>query len=284
MMSGHNTHAHQGSGALEAGVPLFLLAVLVIGYVVLAYARSLQPGGWNPWRTGAFVTGAVLLAMGLMPQTAPYPDGSLPSHMYQHLLIGMYAPVGLVLGAPVTLLLRSLPRQAGKTIGRIIRSRPLHLLAHPVTALILNIGGLAVLYFTPLYTAAAQTPALHTLIHAHFLLAGYLFAWVIAGPDPAPGRPTVPARLVILAVAIAAHAIISQLLYAGLFVQINAPAAELRQAGELMYYAGDIAELILAFAMVTVWRPRPGGRQEPATGLTTRRPASTSISARRTRT
>jgi putative membrane protein len=69
-----------------------------------------------------------------------------------------------------------------------------------VTALILNVGGLAVLYFTPLYAAAAQTPALHWVIHAHFLLAGYLFAWVIAGPDPAPRRPSVPARLVILGI------------------------------------------------------------------------------------
>lgn len=260
MTAVHDAHAHQGTGALEAGVPLVLLAVLVLGYVVLAYARSTEPRGWNPWRTTAFVTGAALLALGLMPQTAPYPEGSLPSHMYQHLLIGMYAPIGLVLGAPVTLLLRSLPRRAGKTIGRALRSRPLHLLAHPVTALILNIGGLATLYFTPLYTATTQAPGLHWLIHVHFLLAGYLFTWVIAGPDPAPRRPTVPARLVILGVAIAAHAIISQLLYAGLYVQVTTTAAELRQAGELMYYAGDIAELILAFAMVTAWRPSPTGK------------------------
>lgn len=173
----------------------------------------------------------------------------------------MYAPIGLVLGAPVTLLLRSLPRRHGKAIGRIHRSRPLHLIAHPVTALVLNVGGLAALYFTPLYAAAAQTPALHWAIHAHFLAAGYLFAWVIAGPDPAPRRPTVPARLVVFGVAIAAHAIISQLLYAGSLVQISAPAGELRQAGELMYYGGDIAELILAFAMVSVWRPAPGRRR-----------------------
>ncbi|MEV7473554.1 hypothetical protein AB0N33_07575 [Pseudarthrobacter oxydans] len=70
-------------------------------------------------------------------------------------------------------------------------------------------------------------------------------------PLAALSTDTVPARLVILGVAIAAHAIISQLLYAGLYVTVTATAAELRQAGELMYYAGDITELILAFAMVT---------------------------------
>ncbi|XAS63753.1 hypothetical protein VUN84_15885 [Micrococcaceae bacterium Sec5.8] len=58
------------------------------------------------------------------------------------------------------------------------------------------------------------------------------------GTDPAPARPTVPARLRVLGTAIAGHAMISQLLYAGLFVQVSAPIGELRQAGELMYCAG----------------------------------------------
>lgn len=132
----------------------------------------------------------------------------------------------------------------------------------PATALVLNLGGLVALYCTPLYAAAAREPALHHLIHLHFLASGYLFAWVIAGPDPAPARPSVPARLVVLGVAIAGHAVISQLLYAGLFVQVQAPHGELRQAGELMYYAGDIAELLLAFALVSSWRPASRNRHQ----------------------
>jgi putative membrane protein len=260
----HETHTHQAHGVAESALPLSLLAVLVVAYLIMAFARSTEPRGWNRWRTTAFLVGALLLGLGLMPQTGPYPPGSLPSHMYQHLLIGMYAPIGLVLGAPVTLLLRSLPRRHGQTAGRILRSGPLHVVAHPVTALVLNIGGVAVLYFTPLYETATRTPVLHGLIHVHFLAAGYLFAWVIAGPDPAPRRPSVPARLVVLGAAIIGHAIISQLIYAGLFVQVSASDLELRQAGEMMYYAGDIAELILAFALVTSWRPIRKGGQAPA--------------------
>ena len=75
-----------------------------------------------------------------------------------------------------------------------------------------------------------ESEALHRLVHLHFLAAGYLFAYSIAGPDPAPHRPSVPARLVILGVAIAAHALLAQLLYAGLFVQVPVPGAELRGA------------------------------------------------------
>lgn len=256
MNPAHQNHLHHEAGGWEWAVPLLVLAMLVAAYMVLARLRSAEPRGWNPWRTASFLAGAVLLALGLLPQTAPYPQGSLPAHMYQHLLIGMYAPLTLVLGAPVTLLLRSIPRRHGKTLGRMLRAKPMHFIAHPVTALILNVGGLAAVYFTPLYEAAAGRPALHMLIHLHFFAAGYLFAWVIAGPDPAPRRPPVPARLVVLGFAIAGHAVISQLLYAGLFVQVGgATAMELRQAGELMYYAGDIAELLLAFALVTSWRP-----------------------------
>ena len=93
-------------------------------------------------------------------------------------------------------------------------------------------------------------------MHLHFLAAGCLFTWVIAGPDPAPRRPSVAARLVVLGVTIAVHASLAQLLYAGLYVQVPASADELRGAAALMYYGGDVAELLLAFALVTTWRPR----------------------------
>jgi putative membrane protein len=121
---------------------------------------------------------------------------------------------------------------------------------HPVTALILTTGGLTVLYLTPLYARMLAEPALHQLVTVHFVLSGCLFAWVVAGADPAPHRPSVPARLVLLGVAIAAHATLSQLLYAGAYVQVPAPVADRQAGATLMYYGGDIAELLLAFAVV----------------------------------
>lgn len=96
--------------------------------------------------------------------------------------------------------------------------------------------------------------------HLHFFLAGYLFASSIAGPDPAPHRPSVPARLVVLGVAVAGHAVLAQLVYAGVLPHVQAPAHDLRAGADLMYYAGDIAELLLALAMVSTWRPHPRER------------------------
>jgi putative membrane protein len=248
--------AHGGTAAagLESIATLGLIGVMAMAYVVLAVASGREPRGWDHRRTAAFLTGAALLVLALVPQLSPFPDGDFRGHMYQHLLLGMYAPLALVLGAPVTLLLRSVPPAHGKTIGRVLRSRPAHVIANPVTALTLTVGGVVILYFTPLYVAAADNEVLHGLVHLHVLLSGYLFAWVIAGPDPAPDRPSVRTRLVVLGIAIAAHAVVSQLMYADLYVRVPASAEELRDAGSLMYYGGDIAELLLALALLVAFR------------------------------
>ena len=263
---GGHEHAER-SAFLELGtaLPLLAVAAVALAYVVLAWRRTWEDAdggrGWSPWRTASFVTGCVLLGVALVPGSSPWPTGSFAEHMVQHLLIGMYAPLLLVLGAPATLLLRSLPRRWGRVLGRLLGSRALGVLAHPVTALVLNLGGLAVLHLTPLYAATTTNPLLHHLVHVHFFAAGYLFAYAIAGPDPAPHRPSVPSRLVVLGVAVAGHAVLAQLLYAGAFVQVPTTEADRRAGADLMYYAGDIAELLLALAMVSTWRPeRRAGR------------------------
>jgi len=253
MTLAHGAHG-TSSGAL---VLVTASAVVGAGYAVLAWRRRREPRGWGAWRTISFLAGIALLVLAVLPFMSPWPVGDLRGHMLQHLIIGMLAPIGLVLGAPLTLILRTVPRRWGRRIGRLLHTRPVRVLVHPVTALMLTVGGMVALYCTPLHQVATDGSVVHHLTHAHLLTAGYLFAWTIAGPDPAPRRPSVPTRLVVLGVAILAHAVVSQLLYAGL-VGGPIPAPERRGAAELMYYGGDIAEIMLALAILTTWRPRRG--------------------------
>lgn len=248
-----NRHIHPQVSGTEAVVPLAVACAVAALYLIMALRARRDPRGWSPWRTASFLVGVALAAA--FASASPFPSGDFRSHMLQHLMIGMYAPLALVLGAPVTLVLRSAPVPAGRVIGRALHSRPMALLSHPIVGLLLTVGGMAVLCFTPLYTATLTSPLLHQAVHLHFLLAGYMFAYAIAGPDPAPHRPSVPFRLVVLGIAITAHASIAQLIYAGALVQVDAPAVQLRGAADLMYYGGDIAELLLAVAMVSTWRP-----------------------------
>lgn len=246
-------HTHAPSTAVLLIGP-GLLTLLYLGAVLRQRRRAHRR--WSLWRTASWMAGAMVLALGLMPQSLPFETGDFRQHMLQHLLLGMLAPLGLVMAAPITLILRTAPAGVGRMIVRILRSRFTQFWAHPVTALVLNLGGMAALYFTPLYGAMMTWPALHAVVHVHFVLAGCLYVWVIAGPDPAPHRMSVPARLVVLGVAVIIHSVMAQMLHAGLFVAVPAPPDHLRQAAELMYYGGDITEMLLAFAMVSTWRPR----------------------------
>ncbi|MEU3930847.1 cytochrome c oxidase assembly protein [Streptomyces sp. NPDC029044] len=253
-------HGHDApGGALDWLPPALVLLAAAGAYLLLVRrARHRNPAlGWSRWRTGFFLGGTGLLGVALLPPVALFAHEDFRGHMIQHLLIGMYAPLALVLAAPVTLLLRTLPASRGRRLTAVLHSRPARVIAHPAVALVLSAGSLVVLYFTPLYNATAAVPAAHWLLHAHFLLSGSLFAHAIAGPDPAPARPGVKARLVYLGVAIAAHAVISQLIYAGVRVHIHAPVDQVQGGAEVMYYGGDLAELLLAAALVATWRPEP---------------------------
>ncbi|MEV4489277.1 cytochrome c oxidase assembly protein [Micromonospora coxensis] len=241
--------------------PLLLVPALVFWVYLAAALRERDRGGWSHWRTASFGAGAALLAVAVV-----VPGHDLVGHMWRHLLIGMLAPLGLVLGAPGTLLLRAVSRRRGRALVRLLRHPALGVLAHPVTGLLLTAGGLYLLHLTPLYRATLASPPLHTLVLAHFLLSGYLFTWATAGPDPGPHRPRVPVRLVVLGLSVAAHATLAQLMYAGL-ADTTAPVAQLRAAASLMYYVGDLAEILLALALLVTWRPtpaRPTSRPHPA--------------------
>jgi len=245
--------------ALRWLLPLLGLLATAGAYLLLVRrARHRNPAlDWSGWRIGWFMGGTLLLGIALLPPVAPLAHGDFRGHMTQHLLIGMYAPLLLVLAAPVTLLLRALPPPQGRRLTALLRSLPVRMVTHPAVALALSTGSLVVLYFTPLYNATVNSQLAHGLLHTHFLLSGCLFACVIAGPDPVPSRPSVRARLLYLGVAVAAHAVISQLMYGGLWADIHAPIHQVRAGAEIMYYGGDVAELLLAAALVATWRPEP---------------------------
>ncbi len=239
-------------------VPILLVAIIAASYLVLALRQQAGPRGWASWKTALFLIGCGFLILGFSPHWLPFPEGDFRKHMLAHLLVAMLAPLGLVMAAPVTLVLRTLPSRYGRVITRFLRSPFLQIIANPVVALVLDLGGMAALYFTPLYMAMMMHPALHYLMHLHFVAAGCLYTWVIAGPDPAPHRPSVPVRLVVLGVAVVIHSVLSQLLYSGWHVAVSVPTSQLQHAAELMYYGGDIAEMLLAFALVTTWHPVRG--------------------------
>ena len=270
---------------MSHGGPLSLVGPVAVAVVLGLYLAAVRAGRQRgrPWpvrRTAAFAAGALAVAVAVSPGAMHAAHGDLRVHMVQHVALGMLAPVALVLGAPVTAALRALPVHAARRLARALRSAPVRAVSHPVSALGLNLGGMAVLYATPLYGHMAHSALPHTAVHLHVLLAGCLFTWaVLAGPDPAPHAAPMGVRLGTLFASIAGHAVLAKLMFARLWPSGVADAAETQAAAQVMYYGGDLAEAVLLGVLLAAWyrgdRRQTLGRWLPERSRT--RPSSPAI-------
>ncbi len=256
---------------MTSWLPSMLAAAgLLAGYLVLLSRRPSSLPRWPPWRTAAWVGGALTVAVALVPPLTEAATTDHRAHMAQHLLLGMYAPLGLVAAAPVRLALGSLPTPGARRLSALLRSRPVRVLSHPVVTAVLSVGAMAVLYLTPLHERTTGNPALTAVVLLHLLLAGWLFTWSVAGPDPAPHRPGLRLRLVVLVGAAGAHASLAKVLYARATEGHHHGTAHAEAGAQLMYYGGDGAELLLAVMLLAGWyhraRPRALSPRWPARG------------------
>ncbi len=78
----------------------------------------------------------------LLPPLGPAAHHDFRGHMAQHMLIGMYAPLALVLAAPVTLALRTLPPAGARRVTTLLHGRPRAPAHPPAAALALSTGTL----------------------------------------------------------------------------------------------------------------------------------------------
>ena len=246
-------HHAEGGGAVFL---LFTLLPLAAAALYLVATLPERKGGNWPWyRSVFFCLGVALIVGAMSPPMQHWAHHDLRGHMAQHLMLGMFVPLGLVLAAPGTLLLRRLPVAGARRVVGWLGVPPVRALVHPVTAGVLDVGGMYVLYLTPLYTMAMASPALHVLVHVHFVVAGCLFTWAVAGPDPAPHRPGWGVRLACLFGAMAAHAVLGKIMFLGGHPSgTGADLAEVEAAAQWMYYGGDVAEVLLACAFFAMWR------------------------------
>jgi len=192
--------------------------------------------------------------------------------MIAHMVIGMLAPIGLVLGAPITLALRTLPQ--GRTADErgvrgmliaFLHSRYSVILTNPVTALALFDGSLFVLYFTNLFGNLMQSHPGHLFMNIHFLLAGYLFFHVIIGIDPNPKKIPHLVRIVILFAAMSIHAFFAIALLAtttlidgGYYGSLKTPwlgdlLTDQHAAGAIAWGMGEVPIILALIATFIQW-------------------------------
>ncbi len=257
-----HVHGAGGLGALE--LDWILLVPFVIAAIVYLGAAGREAHRGRPWRwyrSGFWVLGLAVGAAGFVGPLAAAAHGSFTAHMAAHLLVGMVAPLFLVLGAPMTLALRSLNVSRARRLSWILRSPLARALTNPIVAAVLNVGGMWLVYLTPLHQLMQQSMVVHLLVMAHFLFAGYLYTFALIPVDPSPHRSGFVMRSSVLVLSLAAHGILAKLLYA---YPLPGVSVEDAHAGaQLMFYGGDVVDFALIVLLWSHWY-RAEGRRLPA--------------------
>ena len=254
--------------ALMIGVLTLMVALYIKGVVVLTKRGDKWPVG----RTIAFALGIAATDFATSGGLGLYAQFSFSYHMMAHMVLGMIAPIGLVLGAPMTLALRTLP-QGRNSDERGVRGSLLAALhskigviyTNPIVALAIFDGSLFALYFTDLFAVLMQSHVGHLFMSLHFLAAGFLFFFIIIGVDPNPRRVHHLVQIVILFAAMSIHAFFSVALMStttlidkGFYASLQTPwlgdaLADQKLGGSIGWAMGEIPILIALVATFINW-------------------------------
>jgi putative copper resistance protein D len=243
-------------------------ALYIRGVVVLVRRGDRWPIG----RTISFAIGISFLDYSTSGGLGLYGIFSFKYHMVAHMVLSMIAPIFIVLSAPITLALRTLPQGRSKEERGIRRwflsmlhSRVSSVFTHPVTALAIFDGSLFALYFTPLFGDLMSSHFGHLVMNLHFIGAGLLFFYVIVGVDPNPRRTHHLVRMVILLAAMSIHAFFSlalmsstTLIDGGYYEALQRPwdsdlLADQRTGASLGWAMGEIPIVIAFIATFIQW-------------------------------
>ena len=247
----------------------FSIALIVAtGACYLIGVRRLTGRGdhWPVMRTISFIGGGLgALVIATCSSLATYDTTLLSMHMAQHMVLSMIAPVFLAHGAPVTLALRTLPRGGRRTLIAVLHSRFAKVVTFPPLVFTLFVASPWVLYYSGLYEATLRSPALHDLLHLHFLVVGCLFFWPLLGIDPVPGRVAYPLRLLMVFATLPFHAFLGvtimsteSLIAADWYNSLHrtwppTPMDDQHLAGSILWGSGDIVGLVFFAVLFVQW-------------------------------
>ncbi|GJF31599.1 membrane protein [Kitasatospora sp. NE20-6] len=252
--------------------PFLIGAVLALALYTAAAVRLWRRGDrWPVGRLVAWTLGTGTLVLVTCTGLNDYGMVLFSAHMIQHMVLSMFTPILLLLGAPITLALRAL-RPAGRGNGRgprellvaLLHSRYVRVVSHPGFTIPLFIASLYALYFSPLFDFLMQYRLGHLAMMVHFLAVGLLFFWPIMGVDPGPHRPGFVMRILELFMGMPFHAFfgVAVMMATGpLVTSFGAATAppgthlldDQKIAGGITWAFGEIPTAIVLIALTLQW-------------------------------
>ena len=251
MHSSHHT-VNNHAAAMDTQIILGLFfSLLLVAYILAVILTNRRYKKWPIYRILFWSLGMLIALIAVVGPLATSAHTNFTAHMVSHLLLSMVAPIFMAIAAPMTLLLRTLSTSLARKLTKILKSRILQLVTHPITAAILNVGGLWLLYTTDLYILMHENTYFALFVHLHFFVAGYVFTVSIIYFDPVYHQYSYRFRAIVLILAIAGHDILSKYMYANPPKGVSLQDAE--KGSMVMYYAGDWIEIVLIIIFCWQW-------------------------------
>lgn len=226
---------------------------------------------WPVQRTVFWALGMITLFYTTNGALNAYEAYLFSIHMLGHMFLMMLIPILLVLGAPVTLLMRAVKKRNDGSWGArewvmwAVQTPWSKLVTNPIVAAIIFAGSLWVFYFTGLFRWATSDHLGHQWMIIHFLISGYLFALSLIGVDPVPRRFPYPLRLVTLLATMGFHAFFGVTVMSGTGLLLadwygamgrtwGAPPMEDQiTGGGIAWGIGELPTLMLAVIVAVLW-------------------------------
>jgi putative membrane protein len=167
------------------------LVIASLGIAAVYYARGLRKmwvegglgRGVKPWEAGCFALGWLSLFIALVSPLHPWGKVLFSAHMTQHEILMLVSAPLLILGRPMAVSLKSLPKSWARSIGSAANARWWQTIWQVVSgaafAWILHAIVLWVWHVPFLFRATLRSDFVHALQHSSFLFSALLFWWAI---------------------------------------------------------------------------------------------------------
>ena len=254
--------------------PLTTLLLLMVAYVYLNglsnWTRPSHP--ISRWQRVSFFSGLFVIFIALQSPLDNLSEHMLSFHQLQHFMLRMLAPLLILLGAPLTPMLRGLPPWIlQKVVRPIVRNdfarAAYDKLTNPVISTLIFMGILYLWQIPGGFNLALRNEFVHALMHMTMMSSGFIFYW--AGIDPAPRRSRVHygLRVLYLGLIVLPNTILGavitfskSLVYTG-YADVYRPfdmslITDQQIGGLLLWVPGDMMSVLAAGIVMIMWYQR----------------------------
>ncbi|MDT7613860.1 MAG: hypothetical protein QOF00_1307 [Pseudonocardiales bacterium] len=242
-----------------------LAIVAAVAYLVGLVRLRRNGRSWPVRRTVAWISGCAVLLVATSSGIGTYAPAVFSVHMVQHMLLATLAPVLLVLGHGVTLLLLVSTDDASRRWLSLLDSPAVRVARHPAVAWAAVAPTLFGLYPTGYFDAILQQHWAHLAMDSAFFGTGLMLFWPVLGHSVSGrGLPAV-GRIVMIFAVMGLHAAFSAWLLgsstpvgASFYASLQLPyvpdlLADQRRGAVLAWIIGELPVVIAVLALVARW-------------------------------